>query len=179
VIGRSVRRIVRSGRELHVLTAGREAALAAVVTGRADVAVFAHDPPPRPLGSAQIAVYPQTLVVPRGHRLAGRDHLVLADLEGLQLVVPPAERPHRKALDRALLDAGVGWQVAAEVDGWDLLVHFASLELGAAIVNGCVEPPAGLVAIPITDLPDVRYWAAWRTQRDDVSLDILPQLVAR
>lgn len=179
VIGSGVRRIVRSGRELHVLTAGREAALAAVIAGRADLAVFANDPPPRPLRSAQIAVYPQTLVVPRGHRLADRERLLLADLDGLHLVVPPADRPHRKALERALLDAGVRWQVAAEVDGWDLLVHFVGLELGAAIVNGCVEPSAGLVAVPIDDLPDVRYWAAWRPQRDDVPGDVLPQLVAR
>jgi DNA-binding transcriptional LysR family regulator len=89
----------------------------------------------------------------------------LADLDGLDLVVPPAGRPHRTALDRALRDAGASWQVAAEVDGWDLLVHFAALGLGATIVNGCVELPSRLRAIPVVDLPEVRYWAAWRPER--------------
>jgi len=41
--------------------------------------------------------------------------------------------------------------------GWDLLMHFASLDLGAAIVNGCCHPPSGTSAIPIKDLPATSY----------------------
>ena len=177
VIGPGVRRIVRSGRGLHVLTADREAALAAVLAGRADVGVFANDPPPRLVHSVQIAAYPQTLVVPDDHPLAGRAEVELSDLSNLSLVVPPPERPHRRALTRALLDAGVSWRVAAEVEGWDLLIHFVGLELGVAIVNGCVVPPDGLVRVPVRGLPEVRYWAAWRPQRDDIPMDVLPELV--
>ena len=91
----------------------------------------------------------------------------LTDLSGLALIVPPAGRPHRRALDRALTDAGTSWQVAAEADGWDLLVHLASLGIGAAIVNGCVGLPAGLTAVPVTGLPAISYWAAWRPERHD------------
>jgi hypothetical protein len=47
-------------------------------------------------------------------------------------------RPHRGTLERALANAGIPLQVAAEADGCDLLVHFASLGVGATIVNGCV-----------------------------------------
>ncbi|NUT33514.1 MAG: LysR family transcriptional regulator substrate-binding protein, partial [Hamadaea sp.] len=99
------------------------------------------------------------------HRLARR-RVALRDLDGLDLVVPPADRPHRRALDRALHDAGVTWQPVAEADGWDLLAHLASLGLGAAVVNGCVAIPEGLVAVPVAELPKVRYWAAWRAQRE-------------
>lgn len=176
VIGDGVRRLARSGRPVRVLTADRDAALAAVSTGRADLAVIAHDPPPRPLRSEQIAAYPQTLLLPRRHRLAAREELHLADLNGLALVVPPADRPHRRSLERALLDAGVSWNVAAEVDGWDLLAHFAALGLGATVVNGCVQPPRGLTAVPIRDLPTVRYWALWRPERDPVAAETLTQL---
>jgi DNA-binding transcriptional LysR family regulator len=143
--------------------------------GRADVAVLAYDPPPSHLRMVEIASYPQVIVIGSEHRFAARETVQLADLDGLDLVVPPAGRAHRRALDRALLDAGVSWQVAAEVDGWDLLVHLVGLGIGCTIVNGCVELPAGLRAIPITDLPKVRYWATWRTQRHAVLRPVLDQ----
>jgi LysR family transcriptional regulator, low CO2-responsive transcriptional regulator len=178
VIGDGIRRLARSGRPLRVLTADRDAALAVVESGRVDLAVIAHDPPPTPLRSKQIAAYPQTLVLPRRHRLAAWDHVLLRDLDGLALVVPPADRPHRRTLDRALLDAGVSWTVAAEVDGWDLLTHFAALGLGATVVNGCVRPPTGLTAVPIRDLPVVRYWAVWRPERHPIAVETLGGLAA-
>jgi hypothetical protein len=89
----------------------------------------------------------------------------LSDLDGVRLVLPPTGRPHRVALDAALHAAGVTCPVVAEVDGWDLLVHFAALGLGASIVNGCVQLPARLRAVPVADLPAVTYWAAWRPER--------------
>ena len=62
------------------------------------------------------------------------------------------------------------------VDGWDLLVHFAALGLGATVVNGCVAVPSRLRTIPITDLPAVRYWAAWRPQRTTALAAVLGHL---
>ena len=91
-------------------------------------------------------------------------------------VSPPPGWAHRRALDRARLDAGVSWQVAAEVDGWDLLVHLATLGIGATIINGCVQLPAGLLAVPIHDLPKIRYWATWRPQRQALVQDFLDQI---
>ena len=176
VIGDGVRRLAAAGRELRVLTADRETALDAVAAGRVDVAVVAHDPPSRPLRARELASYPQVLVVPRRHPLARREAVALRDLDGLALVVPPAGRAHRRTLDRALLDAGVAWRVAAEVDGWDLLVHFASLGVGATVVNGCVRPPAGLAAVPIADLPRVRYWATWRSARSGLAATVVAHL---
>ncbi|MGD0560299.1 MAG: hypothetical protein ABSA93_35685 [Streptosporangiaceae bacterium] len=55
-----------------------------------------------------------------------------------KLVVPPQGRQHRRTLERALANAGIPLQVAAEADCCDLLGHFASLGVGATIVNGCV-----------------------------------------
>ena len=176
VIGDGVRRLATSGRALRVITAGREGALAALSTGRADLAVVAFDPPPAPLRSRLLATYPQTLLVPHEHPLAGRPEARLRELDGLDLVVPPPERPHRRQLDRALLDAQVSWRVAAEVDGWDLQAHLSALGLGASVVNGCVGAPAGLTAVPVTDLPRVHYWAAWRGERDQLAVEALTHL---
>lgn len=173
VVADGIRRLGSSGRSLHMITADRDGAVSALSTGRADLAVLAYEPPPTPLSAAEIEAYPQVLAIDSRHPLAGRRGLRLADLDGLDLVVPPAGRPHRRSLERALLDAGVSWRVAAEVDGWDLLVHVAGLGLGATIVNGCVPLPAGLAPVLIDDLPQVRYWAAWRPQRHAVVAPIL------
>jgi LysR family transcriptional regulator, low CO2-responsive transcriptional regulator len=176
VISPAVQAIIRSGREVQLITADREAALRGVVNGSADVAVIALDPPPRTVRSRRIATFPQLLVIGARHPLAGRAQLHLTDLAGLGLLVPPAGRPHRQALDRALAEAGVAWRVAAEVDGWDLMVHFAALGLGAAVVNGCVKLPARLRGVPIVDLPPVRYWAAWRAARQPALAGVLEHL---
>jgi DNA-binding transcriptional LysR family regulator len=176
VIGDGIQRLVGTGRAVRVVTADRTAALADVTAGRADVAVIAHTPPPPTLRSRQLAAYPQVLVVPAEHRLAGRRRLRVADLDGLDLVVPPAGRPHRETLERHLHDAGATCQVTAEVDGWDLLVHFAGLGMGATVVNGCVPAPDGLTAVPITDLPTVAYWGVWRPPREALVRDVLATL---
>lgn len=173
VIAEPIRRISRSGRKVHVITADRDGTLAALSGGRADLAVVAHDPPPRHVEVLQIAVYPQVLVVPDGHLLATRPRVTLNEMDGLELVLPPPDKAHRRTLERALVDRGVAWHLAAEVDGWDLLVHFAALGIGATIVNGCVEVPAGLAAVPVADLPAVRYWAAWRLCRRALVAEVI------
>jgi len=165
VISRAIRRVSQEGRRVRVITADRDAALAALSSGRADLAVIGYDPPPRHFEAVQIRRYPQVLVVDGAHPLADRDRLRLSDLDGVDLVVPLPDRPHRRALERAFLDAGVDWRPVAEADGWDLLVHFVKLGIGASIVNGCVPVPEGLKAVPVGDLPAVRYWAVWRGQR--------------
>ncbi|TCB98319.1 LysR family transcriptional regulator [Micromonospora zingiberis] len=175
VIGEAIRQVGRRGRRVQVITADRDAALSALSAGRADLAVIAHDPPSRQVEARQIAAYRQVLVLAEAHPLAARRQVRLRDLDGLDLVVPPAGRPHRRALDRALLDAGVRWQVAAEVDGWDLLVHLAALGVGATVVNGCVGLPDGLRAVPVDGLPEVRYWATWRPPRAHLVRDLLDQ----
>lgn len=179
VIGDAIRTARARGQRIQVITADSDAALAALADGRADVAVTGYDPPPRQVRATQIAAYPQILVVDSGHPLAGRTRLRLRDLAGLDLVVPPAGRPHRRALERALLSAGVRWQPVAEADGWDLLVHFAGLGIAAAVVNGCVPVPGGMAGIPIADLPAVRYWAAWRPQRHPQPPDLVRHLENR
>jgi LysR family transcriptional regulator, low CO2-responsive transcriptional regulator len=166
VISAAVQAMARHTAGLRVIAANRTDALASLDAGQADVAVIAFDPPPPTMRHKQIAAYPQVLVVDKDHRLARRKRLHLSDVDGMELLVPAAGRPHRLALDRALRDAGVAWRVAAEVDGWDLLVHFAGLGLGATVVNGCVRLPPSLRGIPIADLPEVRYWAAWRAKRE-------------
>jgi DNA-binding transcriptional LysR family regulator len=176
VISDSIRRAIRAGTSVQLQTANREAALASLAAGHCDLAVIAKSSPPPALRSRLITSYPQILVLKGDHPLAARKRLRVTDLDGLDLVVPPEGRPHRRALEAAMRERGVSWRIAAEVDGWDLLVHFADLGLGAAVVNGCVRLPARLRGIPVTDLPAVSYWAAWRPPRDRAVRALLEHL---
>ncbi len=178
VVSDGLRALAASGRNLTVTTARREAALTALHDGRVDIAVIAHEPPPGTLRHRRLAAYGQVHVVPSDHPHASRPEVRVADLAGAALVVPPAERPHRRALDRALADAGVPWRAAAEVDGWDLQVHLVGLGVGTTVVNGCVPAPDGWVAVPVADLPTVTYWSVWRAGRDALLAEALALLHA-
>jgi DNA-binding transcriptional LysR family regulator len=147
---------------LRLVNGDRSQTLAAVRTGRAHVGVAVLDTLPDDLTTELLATYPQAAILPATHRLARRRRLRLRDLAGAALIVPPPHRPHRIALERALRAAGVDWSVAVEVEGWPLTLHFVSLGVGLAVVNGCVTPTAGLVSRPITDLPEIPYYAFHR-----------------
>ena len=97
------------------------------------------------------------LVMPHHHPLAAKRDITLAGLDGEALIVPPPDRPHRVMLDRMLMHAGVTWRVAVEANGWELMLHFARLGVGLAIVNSCCRVPPGLIARPLPELPGVRY----------------------
>jgi LysR family transcriptional regulator, low CO2-responsive transcriptional regulator len=70
--------VSRQGHSIQVITAGGDAAVAALSAGRADVAVVGYDPPPRRFEVREIAAYPQVLMISERHRLAGRDRVGLA-----------------------------------------------------------------------------------------------------
>jgi DNA-binding transcriptional LysR family regulator len=143
---------------LRLVTADRASVLEGVASRELDVGVIAGpegDEPPLP--SRKLTRVGSMLVVPRGHALAARKRVGAEDLRGLALVVPPAARPHRIALERMLAERNVPWTVAVEASGWELAIHFAGLGLGVAVVNACCRLPRGVVGIPFTGLPTIEY----------------------
>ncbi|MGI5168398.1 LysR family transcriptional regulator [Spirillospora sp. CA-253888] len=158
----------------RLINADRSRTLAAVRTGRADLGVAVLDVLPTDLEATLLATYPQTLVLPEDHPLAARPSLSLHDLAGASLVVPPPHGPHRIMLERALRAAEVPWTIAVEASGWPLILHFAALGVGMAVVNGCVRPPEGLAQREITGLPPVPYYAVHlASRRDDPLVETL------
>jgi DNA-binding transcriptional LysR family regulator len=147
---------------LRPLHTNRQQMLAAVRTGRARLGIFALHVAPDDLVILPIAAFPQVLLAPEGHRLARSRTLKLADLAGAELIVPPANRPHRMNLERALAAARVSWTVAVEAEGLPMTLEFAGLGVGLAVVAGCVRPAPGLAAVRITDLPPVIFYAIHR-----------------
>jgi DNA-binding transcriptional LysR family regulator len=180
VIGDVLRRYLDRKLGLRLMTTDSDATIAAVRDGTADVGVTALTIPPDDLECELLTQYSQVLAVRPDHRLADRRTVRLKDLQGAALVVPPQTRPHRRQLERSLLDAGVDWSVAVEAEGWVLLVHFVRMGIAPAVVNGFVRTPAAVRTIPIKDLPPIRYYLVTRRNRPaDNRLDTLRTLLTR
>jgi DNA-binding transcriptional LysR family regulator len=158
LLGPAIRAFTRaSPAPLSLLVRDRVGTVAAVRTGEAHLGVAVIDAAIDGLDGQLLARVPQVLVVPARHRLATRRRVELADLDGAKLIVPPEGQPHRAAVARALRSAGVEWSIAVEANGWELMLHFAAMGVGLAIVNGCCRIPRGLVARPLAALPELHY----------------------
>jgi DNA-binding transcriptional LysR family regulator len=158
LLGDAIRAFASRGpAPLRLLTRDRDGTLAALRRGEAHVGVAVLDPVPDDLHGRVLAEIPQALVMPRAHPLARRRTIPVAALAELPLVLPPEGRPQREALARAVAEEGGRLQPAVEATGWELAIHFVSLGLGLAVVNGCCRLPPGLVGRVVPGLPRARY----------------------
>jgi DNA-binding transcriptional LysR family regulator len=159
LLGSAMQRFLAKARvpaSLH--TRDRDGAIDMVRSGRAHLAVAPLETIPSDMEAAALTTVGQVLVVPRKHPLARRRTVRLKDLADSRIVVPPAGRPHREMLARMLQSAGVDWEVAVEASGWELILQFVSLGVGVAVVNACCNIPRSLVAIPLVELPAIRFY---------------------
>lgn len=93
----------------------------------------------------------RVVIVPSGHRLAGRAAVRMADLEGETL-------PRGKGIPTG---EGTGPEVADAVQ----MFHMVALNRMIAVLpRSLVEPvPAGLVRVPVTDAPPSHLVLAWNS----------------
>lgn len=109
-------------------------------SGTVDLAVMSL-----PVTDPDVATEPlfdedRLLIAPEGHRLAGRGHISLADLDGVPLIVEPRGRPFRDQLD-AIFDArGYTLAIKAEVDGTRLMASLVFESFGASILPASAVP---------------------------------------
>ncbi|WP_431511208.1 LysR family transcriptional regulator [Variovorax sp. DAIF25] len=142
---------------LQLLTRNRDASVQAVRAGQAQLGIAPLGAVPADLHAVRLTIVGQVLVLPRAHALASRRSVRLRDLQGAQLIVPPAGRPHRELLGRLLQAESVAWQPSLEADGWELMLRFAQLGFGLTVVNACCRIPKGLVAVPLQGYPPLEY----------------------
>ena len=170
LLGPAISEFSATGRHpLRLLTGNQDRTFELLLSGEAHLGVAAPDTVPDGIGAELLTEIDQVLVMPAGHRLAGRRRIELGDLDREALIVPPTERPHRIMINRMLMDAGVTWRVAAEAGGWELMQHFVGLDMGLAIVNGCCRIRPGLIAKPLLQLPRICYQLLYRTSRSQSS----------
>ncbi len=166
LLGQAIKAFARRRPEVALQLLVRDAAgtVEAVRSGEVHVGIAAFGGTPKGLCAEPICEVGQVVVLPASHPLARKRSLGIKDLGGLPLVVPPEGRPHRIALERALHEAGGALQVAAEANGWQLMVHFVGLGLGLSVVNGFCQVPRSLVRRPLRGMPSVPY--AMLTRQD-------------
>lgn len=144
-------------RKLRVLTRDREQALSAVRLGEAHLAVTVIDDVPADLIARRVAKVGAAVVLPRNHPLARKRSIAIRDLRDEPLIAPPAGRPMRATLAQAWAAADQTWAPVVEANGWELMMRFAELGLGLAIVNDFCAPPRGTVRRRLLGLPPVHY----------------------
>ena len=157
LLGPALARFAGEAAGLRLLTLGAASACEAVRAGDAHLGVGVLDLVPAGLTARDVRRTPLCVAMPARHRLARRRTLALADIAGERLILPPAGRTHRDLVGRAI--ARLGHEVAppVEADGWPLMLQFAALGLGLAVVNGICTPSRGVVLRPVPELGTVCY----------------------
>ena len=145
-------------RGMKLRTEDHAGTFAAVRSGEAHLGVTVLIESPPDLEAKLIHEMAPQLIVPKNHKLAGRKSIGLKALDGLPLICPSPPSKMRETIGARLSADGLEFNPVLDANGWDLLMHFASLNLGAAIVNGCCRPPQGMQAIRINGLPATRYY---------------------
>lgn len=143
--------------QLRILNRNREGTLDALRSGEAQLGVTTLDSIPADLTATELVRSRQVVIMPPRHALSRKREITLPDLEGHDLIVPPPGRPHRDAFARAMLDAGVPWNVALEADGWPVMLELVRAGIGLAVVNSICTIPRGVVARPLRGLAATHY----------------------
>jgi LysR family hydrogen peroxide-inducible transcriptional activator len=137
-----------------------------LLSGSLDLAVVNLPVPGRDLSSEALFTEDLVLVVPAGHPLTRRARVEVADLAGVELLIPPTGTAYRAELDAAAAAAGIILRPLAEVDGVRLIATMAIDGHGPAIVPATAVPApqagAGWDALVVRGLPRRRVGVAQR-----------------
>lgn len=104
------------------------------------------------------------LVVAEDHPLAERGEVTMADLDGLELLLPAPGTTFRIEIDDASQAAGVTLRARAEFDGLRLIASLTYRGYGPAILpaTGAAELGDGFALIPVGGLPPRRVGVVLR-----------------
>jgi len=133
---------------LHNVT-GRDG-LAMLRADEVDFAVGSMLEVPDDITYDPIFTYDPTLITPLGHPLADRDHLHLEDISPYGLILPPRHLTTWRMVDLVFSQHNVGYRVALEAGGWEVIKKYVELGLGVSIVTDvCLTGSERLARIPL------------------------------
>jgi DNA-binding transcriptional LysR family regulator len=129
--------------------------------GRADLGVFVAGPDVRGLSVQDFRTDELVLVLPAGHRLAGRSALAFADTLDEHWISLNAGAAMLQAQQQAALAAGRPLKLRMQVRSFDAVGHMVAAGLGiAALPKGAALPMVRAMRLPWRPLSD-----AWATRQ--------------
>jgi LysR family transcriptional regulator, transcription activator of glutamate synthase operon len=127
-----------------------------VAGGRIDLELTSRRPRNPAVRWERLFAQPLFLALPRGHRLARREEVALAEASGEEFVMLRPSWELRTQSDQLCTQAGFEPRVAFEVDDLPVVHGFVSAGLGVAIVPATQEEPqsGGRTAVRLVRLTD-------------------------
>jgi DNA-binding transcriptional LysR family regulator len=161
----AVRELRRTHSDLavQVLQVETQEAVERLRAGDADVAVVHHMPGVAVPATAglerrRLLVDDLHVVLPEGHRLARRDAVSLADLDGEPLILPRRDTPagrFRSLVEHLCAESGFAPRVAYELDDLPAVQAFVAAGIGVVPMHGLTltTVPPGAVTRPLAERP--------------------------
>lgn len=150
--------------KIRLLGGSSDEFIAAIRSGGMDVAVLGlpAGQPPRGVRSQELVREDLVAVVSATHRLAGRDNIALADLDGEAFVDFPVDSPGRAQSDVAFRDAGLAREVAFEAVDTSFMLEVVRQGLAVALLSRDTVPEGDhLQILAVTDGPSRIQYLAW------------------
>jgi len=101
---------------------------------------------PNDLSYEPVYRFDPVLITPLDHPLALKTEIALADISPFGLILPPRRLTAYRMIDLVFQQAGVPYQVALEVGGWELIKQYVAMGLGISIVSAICLTPQDRVA---------------------------------
>jgi len=124
---------------------------------------------PDDLDSVAVLVDPSVVVVPEGHRLAGRGSVSIADLRGERMVAPLAMSTMRPAFDALFHRHDVEPEVVAEATTNEMVLELVRAGVGCTVTvasSAAAVLGRGALALEIIDQPPNQAVVVTRKRQD-------------
>ncbi|MDI5965651.1 LysR family transcriptional regulator [Streptantibioticus silvisoli] len=141
----------RPGVRFRLVQSNAEGLLARLRSGEVDLCLTSPLPDEPDVTATPVAREPLRLVVPAGHRLAGRGAVRLADAAGEDFVMATAGYGLRRLVDDLCAAAGFTPRVAFEGAEISTIRGFVAAGLGVAVLPPPSVATPGLVDLPLTE----------------------------
>src|SRR5207249_356283 len=103
-------------------------------TGLVDFAVGPLMQVPADIEFHPIISYEPVVITSMGHPLVYKDKLTLEEISRYPLILPPRNLSTWPMVDSSFKKAGLSYQVAMEVGGWEAIKKYVELGLGISII---------------------------------------------
>jgi LysR family transcriptional regulator, low CO2-responsive transcriptional regulator len=163
LLGRGIKTFTaKASSKLKLLITNRDETLQHLRTGSAHIGITVLSNLPEDLQGTVIRRIRPVLVIPNHHRLAQHKSISVEQFKELSFVIPPEPSDLRATIFRLCQEHNFVPNISVEASGWELMIHFVAVGLGAAVVNSCCKLQKGVVGIPIKQMSSTDYYLLHR-----------------